>query len=830
MRKILFLTFSFAFILTQAQAPQKLNSAEIHQAIKKLNFLGSVLYVAAHPDDENTRLISYFANEVHARTGYLSITRGDGGQNLIGPELKELLGVIRTQELLAARRIDGGEQLFTRAIDFGYTKTPQEAMEFWNNEDVLSDVVWAIRKFKPDVIINRFDHRTAGETHGQHTASAILSLEAFELAGDKTKFKDHLEFTSTFTPKKIFFNTSPWFYQDEEEFQKIADSLFIKFDTGVYFPLLGLSNPEIASLSRSQHQSQGFGSMGSRGIQMEYLELLKGKNTASSNDIFSGIDTSWNRIKGGEEIGRILYEVEKNYNFEDPSASISELVRAYDLIQQLEDEHWKNIKTQELKEIIAAAAGLYLEAAARTPDATPLEEILINLEAVNRSPGEMKLVKVEMKPDRNGPSPQLMLKNNETWKESITYQVPGDMDYTTPYWLKEKGSIGKYKVDNRQKIGLPENPPELVVKFFVEINNTIIPFEKPVIYKYTDPVEGEVYQPFEIIPQASAKIHDKVLIFPNGEEKTVVVTVYAGKNNISGELRLNVSEDWKVEPASFPFTIKEKGAGMNFSFTISPPANQSESDLQPEISIDNNIYNSELIILNYKHIPRQTLVLPSSSKVVKLDIKKKGNNIAFIEGAGDVVPESMEQIGYNVTRIDPENISQQYLGQFDAVILGIRAYNTVGALRYRQPALLEYVKAGGTVIVQYNTNRGLLVNSIAPYELQLSRDRVTEEDAEVRFLAPNHPVLNTPNKIDPKDFENWVQERGLYFADEWAKEFIPILSINDNGEEPKNGGLMVAPYGKGHFVYTGLSFFRQFPEGVPGAFRLFANIVSLGKE
>lgn len=830
MRKILFLTFSFAFFLTQAQAPQKLNSAEIHQAIKKLNFLGSVLYVAAHPDDENTRLISYFANEVHARTGYLSITRGDGGQNLIGPELKELLGIIRTQELLAARRIDGGEQLFTRAIDFGYTKTPEEAMEFWNNEDVLSDVVWAIRKFKPDIIINRFDHRTAGETHGQHTASAILSLEAFDLAGDKTKFRDHLEFTTAFSPKKIFFNTSPWFYQDEEDFQKAADSLFFKFDTGVYFPLLGLSNPEIASLSRSQHQSQGFGSMGSRGIQMEYLELIKGEKKGSSKDIFSGIDTSWNRIKGGKEIGKILYEVEKNYKFEDPSASISELVRAYDLIQQLEDEHWKNLKSQELKEIIAAAAGLYLEAAARTPEATPLEEILINLEAVNRSPGEMKLVKVEMKQDRNGPSPQLMLKNNETWKESITYQVPGDMDYTTPYWLREKGSIGKYKVDDRQKIGLPENPAELVVRFFVEIQNTVIPFEKPVIYKYTDPVEGEVYQPFEIIPQASAKIHDKVLIFPNEEEKTVLVTVYAGKNNISGEIRLNVSEDWKVKPASLPFHINEKGAGMNFSFTIIPPPGQSESDLKPEISIDGKTYNSELIILNYRHIPRQTLVLPSSSKVVKLDIKKKGNNIAFIEGAGDVVPESMEQIGYNVTRINPDNISQQHLNQFDAVILGIRAYNTVGELRYRQPALLEYVKAGGTVIVQYNTNRGLLVNSIAPYELQLSRDRVTEEDAEVRFLAPKHPVLNTPNKIDSEDFDNWVQERGLYFADEWAEEFIPILSINDKGEEPKNGSLMVATYGKGHFVYTGLSFFRQFPEGVPGAFRLFANIVSLGKE
>lgn len=829
MQKILIFTFYLACFLAQGQTPQKLNSAEIYQEIKKLNFLGSVLYVAAHPDDENTRLISYYANEVHARTGYLSITRGDGGQNLIGSELKELLGIIRTQELLAARRIDGGEQLFTRAIDFGYTKTPGEAMEFWNSDYVLGDVVWAIRKFKPDVIINRFDHRTAGETHGQHTASAILSLEAFDIAGDENKFSDQLQFTSTFSPKKIYFNTSPWFYENEEEFEKAADSLFVKFDTGVYFPLLGLSNPEIAAMSRSQHQSQGFGSTGSRGTQMEYLELIKGE-TLQEVSVFSGINTTWERVTGGKEIGKILEEVESTYNFEDPSQSLPQLVRAYSLIQKLEDDHWRELKSQEIKAIIAAAAGLYLEATSQTLDATPGEEITIQLEAINRSPGTMRLTTVEVFPGSGNISPHAMLDNNQNWRESITYRIPEEMDYTTPYWLKEESSIGKYKVDDREMIGLPENPPKFLIRFSVDIEGTNIPFERTLVYKYNDAVEGEIYQPFEIIPPVSARIKNRVMVFANEKEKNVPVTLYAGKENVSGEVRLIASMDWQVNPSSIPFKINEKGEAVTFNFKVTPPAGQSESDLKPEITIDNRSYDRELISLNYKHIPRQTLVIPASSKVVKLEIQKKGENIAFIEGAGDVIPESMEQLGYRVTRISPENISLQYLKDFDAVILGIRAYNTVNELKYKQPVLFEYAKAGGTVIVQYNTNRGLLVNPLSPYKLQLSRDRVTEEDAEVRFLAPQHPVLNTPNKITSKDFDNWVQERGLYFADDWAPEFTPILSINDKNEKPKEGSLLVAPYGDGYFVYTGLSFFRQFPEGVPGAFRLFTNIVSLGKE
>ena len=369
MKKTLLATlFAVTFILySHSQQPNKLNASEIYESVQKLNFLGSVLYVAAHPDDENTRLISYMANHVKARTAYLSLTRGDGGQNLIGPEIRELLGVIRTQELLAARRVDGGEQLFTRANDFGYSKHPDETLAIWNKDEVLSDVVWAIRQFKPDVIINRFDHRRAGETHGHHTSSALLSMEAFDLVNDKSKFSTQLKYVNTWQPKRLFYNTSWWRYGSQENFEKVDKKGMLSIDIGVYFKLKGMSNNEIASLASSQHLSQGFGRLSTRGSEQEYIEFLKGDFPEDTSNIFSGIDTSWSRVKGGKAVGDILNKVEKNFNFRDPSVHLNDLMNAYKLLQNIKDKHWKSIKTKELKSIIEACAGLYLEVSANTP-------------------------------------------------------------------------------------------------------------------------------------------------------------------------------------------------------------------------------------------------------------------------------------------------------------------------------------------------------------------------------------------------------------------------------------------------------------------------------
>ncbi|MBO3098250.1 PIG-L family deacetylase [Gelidibacter pelagius] len=831
----MFRPYFFLFIIlfycfpAQAQHPKKPTSSEIHQAIEKLNFLGSVLYVAAHPDDENTRLISHMANGVKARTAYLSLTRGDGGQNLIGPELKELLGVIRTQELLVARQIDGGEQLFTRADDFGYSKHPDETLAIWNENEVLSDVVWAIRKFQPDIIINRFDHRSPGTTHGHHTSSALLSMEAFDSAADKSKFPNQLKSVDVWQAKREFFNTSWWFYGSKEKFDAADKTNQYAVEVGDFYPALGLSNPEIAALSRSAHKSQGFGNTGTRGSDFEYLELVKGEAPKDKNNIFEGIDTSWNRVKGGKPIGVLLKEVQYHYNFKNPSASIPKLIEAYRLVQKLENSHWKTIKSEDLKNVIAACAGLFVEAVAESNLATPNSNIKLKLEAINRSAQNMALTSIVLS-DGTRIEKNTDLKFNESHRFESQINIPSTTSYSTPYWLESKGTLGMYKVDDQSLIGLPETPKEIIATFNVSIEGETLAYTKPIVYKTNDPVKGEVYKPFEIVPEVSAHIAEPVIIFADDQQKDIQVVVKANRTNLEGFVQLAHPKGWQVYPEKQNIAISNKGEEQTLTFTVIPPKNQSEGLMTPMVHIGNDIFTKKLVEINYDHIPFQMVLLPSESKVVRLDIKKKGENIGYIEGAGDVVPESLRQIGYNVAIIKPEDINAETLNRFDAIVVGIRAYNTVDALKFKQQQLFDFVEQGGNLIVQYNTNGGLVVEQLAPYPLELSRDRVTDEHSKVVLLNTTHELLNYPNKITQKDFEGWVQERGLYFPDKWSKEFTPLLSMHDKNESPKEGSLLVAKHGKGHYIYTGLSFFREFPEGVAGAYRLFANMLSVGKE
>ncbi|SFZ91397.1 GlcNAc-PI de-N-acetylase [Flaviramulus basaltis] len=831
MLKSIFLSILLLFtsLFLHAQKPKTPSSSEIYESIQKLNFLGSVLYIAAHPDDENTRLIAYMSNHEKARTAYLSLTRGDGGQNLIGPEIRELLGVIRTQELLAARRIDGGEQMFTRANDFGYSKHPDETLEIWNKDQVLSDVVLAIRKFKPDVIINRFDHRTPGSTHGHHTSSAMLSVEAFDLANNNTAYSNQLEMASLWQPKRLFFNTGWWFYGSQENFEKADKGNLVSFDVGTYYPLKGMSNNELASLASSQHLCQGFGRLAQRGSENEYIEFLKGEPLSDNKNIFDGIDTSWNRIKGGKAIGDILYEVENNFNFKNPSTHIPQLLEAYKLLDKIEDLHWKTQKTKELKSIIEMCAGLYLEASAETNWATQNEEVNLNIEVLKRSEIPITLVSLKIVNDINI-NKNMSLENNNKYDFKEVIKIKSDAQPTTPYWLTKKGNLGMYQVDDLNLIGLPETPRTHKIDFNVLINNVPLTFTKSIVQRYSKPDKGELYRPFEIIPEASAKITEKVIIFESDKQHDITVVVKAGRNNLEGFAQIAHPKDWSVYPEKQKINIINKGEEQTLIFTVIPSKNQSEGYISPIIHIGDKQYTKELIEIDYEHIPFQTVLLPSESKIVRLDIKKKGENIGYIQGAGDVVPESLQQIGYNVLVIKPQDINAETLSRFDAIVVGIRAYNILDELKFKQQQLFDFVENGGNMIVQYNTNHRLKVDNLAPYDLKLSRDRVTDENAEVRFLNPDHEILNSPNKITQQDFKGWTQERGLYFPNEWSQEFTPILSMNDKGETPKDGSLLVAKHGKGYYIYTGLSFFREFPEGVSGAYRLFANMLSIGKE
>jgi LmbE family N-acetylglucosaminyl deacetylase len=826
-----FLRFAIAFLLIStsifAQKPQKLTSNQIYEKIQKLNFLGTALYIAAHPDDENTRLIAYLSNNLKARTGYLSLTRGDGGQNLIGPEIRELLGVIRTQELLAARSIDGGQQFFTRANDFGYSKHPDETLAIWNEKEVLSDVVWTIRNFKPDVIINRFNHTTPGTTHGHHTSSAMLSVAAFDLVGDKNEYPTQLKYTETWQPKRLFFNTSSWFYKNQQDFEKATKGKLISFDVGMYYPLKGLSNNELASMASSQHLCQGFGRVTTRGTQKEYIAFLKGEKPKDKKDIFSGINTTWNRLKNGGEIGAILYEVEENFDFVNPSKFLPKLMEAYEMVQKLEDKHWRTIKEKELKEIIEACAGLYLEASANSASGTPNALIELNFEVLNRSNVSIELTSVTSIIDNKTIVKELDLEANKkiNFKEEITLETT---EFSDPYWLKKEASLGMYGVNNQLLIGKPETPRPAKIDFNLSIEGIPLTITKNVVRRYAERDIGEIYEPFEILPSVTTKLKDKVLIFSNDVAKQVTVEVRAKANKVGGSVSLKAPINWKVSPSEIAFKINQKNDKQTVSFLVTPPKNQSEGKLKVIATSNGKTYQKELIEMNYNHIPKQVVLVNSEAKVVRLDIKIIGTKIGYIKGAGDAIPESLRQIGYEVVLINPLEINEKNLLSYDAIVLGIRAYNVVKELKFKQKYLLAYVENGGTMIVQYNTNRRVAI--AAPFDLKLSRDRVTDEFAEVRILAKEHSLLNFPNKITAEDFKGWVQERGLYFPGTWSREYTPILSMNDKGETAKEGSLLIAKYGKGNYIYTGLSFFRELPAGVSGAYKLFANMLAVGKK
>lgn len=809
-----------------AQQPTKPSASDIYQKIEKLNFLGSVLYIAAHPDDENTRLISYLSSQAKARTGYLSLTRGDGGQNLIGTELKELLGVLRTQELLAARRIDGGEQFFSRANDFGYSKEPEETFEIWNKKEISSDVILAIRKFKPDVIINRFNHRTPGTTHGHHTASAMLSVEAFDKSNDPRVFPEHLTETTIWQPKRLFFNTSWWFYGSEENFNKADKSNLTIVNTGVFYPLKGKSNGEIAALSRSQHQCQGFGSTGTRGDELEYLEYIKGEVPKDRNNLFDGINTTWARVKDGEKIGKIITEIQESFNFKNPAVHIPKLIEAAQLIENLEDQHWKTIKRQEIDQIILASSGLYLEAVATQQYANPGSATSLKLEAVNRSAIPISIKSITY--NTSGLLEETKLENNKVFKAEKNLEIHQNTAYTSPYWLDEKGTLGLFSVRDSNMIGRPESYPQKLI-WTLEIGGMPLTISKEIVYKFNDPVKGEMYQPFAILPEVTTEILNKVALFPNNKKQHISVKVKAGKDNCKGEVILDLPSDWKISPKSIAFDLQQKGSEKTVRFEVTPPSYASKVTAKSIAVINNNHFGQKLVTIDYAHIPLQQILLPSEATFNRLEIETKGENIAYIMGAGDEIPESLRQMDYNVTLLDPEKITPESIKDFDAVLVGIRAYNTVDALKFKQNTLLDYVKNGGTMIVQYNTVGKLVTNQLAPFELKISQDRVTEETAKVTFLAPKHRILNYPNKISEKDFESWVQEQGLYYPNKWGNEFTPILSSHDKGESAKDSSLLVAKYGKGHYIYTGLSFFRELPEGVTGAFRLMANLIAVGQ-
>lgn len=810
-----------------AQMERQMNSGEILQAMNKLNTVGSVLYIAAHPDDENTRLLSYLASERKLRTGYLSLTRGDGGQNLIGKEQSELLGLIRTQELLAARRIDGAEQFFTRANDFGYSKNPEETLNFWGKDSILADVVWAIRTFKPDIIIMRFP--TTGEGgHGHHTASAILAVEAFDAAADPNMFPEQLKYVSTWQAKRLFWNTFNFGGNNTTG----PDQLTV--DIGAFNPLLGKSYGEIASESRSMHKSQGFGSARLRGSSIEYFKFIKGENT--STDIMEGVDVSWQRLGGTTETQNLINECVKNYDASSPEKSVTALVRIYREITALNapdplSEYWRSQKLKETERLIIACSGLWLEANASAYSCVPGEVLPITTEVIIRNPGNVKLERIRYL-GITDTTADLTLGENQLYKIGHNLDIPSYVKYSNPYWLNEKPSTGLFKVRDQMLVGTPENTGEMFVIYDLEIEGSVISIRRPVGYKYTDPVKGEVYRPLEVLPPVTISASEKVYVFGDGAKpsKDITIRVKANTTGVSGTVEASVTNGWRVTITNPGFNLINKGdeAIINAKVTPEPGIDGGGiGTLELFVNTGGEKHNKSIKRIEYEHIPYQFILSDAEVKLVKLDLVRNKKNIGYIPGAGDDVPASLKEIGYDVVMLTDELLSREDLSMYDAIVSGIRAYNTNEKLQVHYEKLMNYVKEGGNLIVQYNTNNriGPIVAKMGPYPFNITRERVTDENAEVRFINPGHKLLNEPNKITQADFDGWIQERGIYFANELDPKFEQVLSMNDPNEPAKDGSLITAKFGKGNFVYTGLAFFRELPAGVPGAYRLFVNLL-----
>lgn len=797
------------------------SSADIYTKIKKLNVVGSVLYIAAHPDDENTRLLSYLSNELQVRTAYLSLTRGDGGQNLIGTEQGEKLGIIRTEELLAARRIDGAEQYFTRAYDFGFSKGPEETLEKWERDSILRDVVWVIRTLQPDVIITRFPTDGSGG-HGHHTSSAIIAEEAFVAAADPNKFPDQLKYVSTWKAKRLVWNGFNFGNRPQSDGKG-----FSKLEIGQFNPMLGKSYGEIASESRSQHKSQGFGVPMQRGSSVETFKWVAG-DTVQKN-IFDGIDFSWNRISGSKKIQSQIDIILKNYSVQDPSAQIENLLKLHNEISSIKNEYWRNYKLQEVQQIIEQSLGLFIGAYSSDYKYSRNDTMQYTLQIINRSSVPVTLVSVT-DPGQHDTTWNKVLGSNILLNYTSKIAIPAAYPFSNTHWLQHPQANNMFDVPNPSLRAAATSNANFLCKIKIQVGDKTFTIERPIQYKWTDPVRGELKRKVLIQPSASFQVSSSTLLLKNNNH--LQLRIVAHRDKTSGIVQFEENGKYSVSPSSESFNIEKEGQEILLDFIVNTKGELEASDrLYPFLKIGNEKINFYQREINYEHIPIHHYSEHQSVKVINEEIKIKGKKAGYIQGAGDEIPQAVKLLGYEVVLLDDNTLGSYDLSSLDCIVAGIRLYNTQAHMVKHQQRLMDYVFKGGNYIVQYNTNN--FISSIpvemGPYPFKIGRDRVTEENAMMKQVIPNHPFLREPNIIREEDFNYWVQERGLYFATNIDSKYEKLFSVADKGEKPSDGILISAKYGKGRFTYTGMAFFRQLPAGVPGAYKLFANILSSEK-
>ncbi len=799
--------------------PPQLDAAEIQLALRKLGVAGSVLYVAAHPDDENTNLLAYLSKKMMVRTAYLSLTRGDGGQNLIGAEQGTDLGVIRTQELLAARRLDGAEQWFTRARDFGYSKSAKETLKIWGQDVVLADVVQVIRRFRPDVIVTRFSPEVT-DTHGHHTASAQLALEAFHAAADVNFHPEQLSAgVRPWQARRIFWNRSSWSLKPDEDM-----STFLRMDVNAYIPLLGISCGELAAESRTMHKSQGFGAAPKRGPIIEYFKLLDESEPAARFDdsVLDDLDFTWNRFKGTSALRRLIARAQREFVPAVPSKVIPTLFQIDRALDDLPDAGWRAKKKAEVHDLIVACAGLFSEAIAADFRVVPGRSIRVTATAINRSPAKIDLREVRFSGGEIAGQPEVadvrVARPLGIVEVEETLRVSPDLPLSTPYWLALPPAPGVFRVADPSRIGLPETASPLQVDFVFAIDGHLLTVRRPITFKWTDPVAGERSRALEVAPLVSVHPSTGVLMFPDGEARTLAVRLAAGARDIAGTLRLKMPVGWSVTPASLPFSLATKGQEAELTFRIQAPATNGRQEpatgtLRAEADVGGLHDDQGVDHIEHAHIPIQTVLSPADVRLVSFAIHERGRKIGYIPGPGDEVPAALRQVGYEVTFIgDPVlanlPVGGSALSRFDAIVIGVRAFNTSEELRAAQPALMAYVQAGGTLVAQYSTNNRLapLTTPIGPFPFEIGRGRVTDEDASVWFLRPDQRILNSPEP----DYR--ARFRGLD-PRAWALLCLDLGSAVSNRAQHERSGRIPAD--------------RQHPLGPPWQGRLHLHRIGI---
>jgi len=825
----------------------------IRYSLAKLNVLGSVLMIGAHPDDENNAVLAYLSRGLKMRTGYLSCTRGEGGQNLLGPEQGALLGVLRTQELLAARRDDGGEQYFTRAIDFGFTTSPAETFADWGRERTLADIVWVIRQQEPDVIILSFSG-TPSDGHGHHQASAILGKEAYEIAGDASRFPEQLKWVKPWHARRLlrsrFAPLTPQAGRGGTAGpgrgpgrgpDPFPNQPVITVEPGDFDPIIGRSDREISVISRNEHRSQGQGATIVYGESQSLLSFVEGEQPQKG--VFDGIDTTWKRVSGATRPGELLAKTAREFDDRHPEKSVAALLEARAAIARLADQgqQWAKWKLEEIDEAIALCAGLRTEAQANAAAFVPGSTAKVSLTALNRSPLPIVLAAIHLSgwDNMDAPVKNKLLEYNKPDVTAVSLPIAASQPYSQPFWLREPHAPGSYTISDQTLIGRADILPEVVARFDFTLNSAPFSITEPMHFRGADPSKGQYVRPVVVEPPVSLDLPSQNFVFPLGAAREFSLEVRALVANQSGEVRLETPPGWTVEPASVPFQLKETGEAEDVRFRLTPPANAVSGLFKVTAKAGGVEISSGVNVIPYSHIPLQTVLMPAGGKLSAVPLKVLARRVGYVMGSSDKVPEALRQMGCQVDLLDDKDLGSGDLSVYDAIVTGVRAYSVRADLRAAQQRLLDYAKNGGTLVVQYNNSADARISPsvaealahLGPYPFTFGRDdaRVTDEDAPVRVLAPDSPLLNVPNKITPADFDGWVQERGLYFSNKWDPRYETPIETHDKGQAELPGGMLYTRYGKGAYIFTAYSWFRELPAGVPGAYRIFANLISAGK-